>query len=291
MHVASVIGREFAFRILQAIMEMKEELKSHLLNLQGLEFIYEKRLFPELEYIFKHALTQEVAYNSLLLKRRKEIHEKIGRAIEEIYPDRLEEFYEMLGYHYSRSHNLDKACQYLKLSGNKAMKAYSNLEAFHFYKDAMGILKQMPETEQNKKERLEVILLIAIPMRMQVYPEDSLKLLQEGERLCRELEDKKSLAIMHNFLGAFYTAKGDAALGMRYQEESFKEAEKIQDSEMIARMGSSLCSSFDFAGEYRKIVDIAPRVIFTLEKTQMKFQACPSICIHCRASMDTPWGM
>ena len=132
MQVASVIGREFAFRILQAIMEMKEELKSHLLNLQGLEFIYEKRLFPELEYIFKHALTQEVAYNSLLLKRRKEIHEKIGRAIEEIYPDRLEEFYEMLAYHYSRSDNLDKAYQYLKLSGNKSMRNYSTLGGLSF---------------------------------------------------------------------------------------------------------------------------------------------------------------
>ena len=84
MQVASVIGRDFAFRILETISEMRKELKSYLLNLQGLEFIYEKRLFPELEYIFKHALTQEVAYNSLLQKRRTEIHEKIGRAIEEI---------------------------------------------------------------------------------------------------------------------------------------------------------------------------------------------------------------
>ncbi|KKK82452.1 hypothetical protein LCGC14_2803270, partial [marine sediment metagenome] len=69
MQVASVIGRDFAFRILQTITGMKEELKSHLINLQGLEFIYEKRLFPELEYIFKHILTQEVAYNSLLARR------------------------------------------------------------------------------------------------------------------------------------------------------------------------------------------------------------------------------
>lgn len=70
MQVASVIGKDFAFRILQTIMGMKEGLKSHLLNLQGLEFIYEKSLFPELEYVFKHALTQEVAYNSLLQKKR-----------------------------------------------------------------------------------------------------------------------------------------------------------------------------------------------------------------------------
>jgi hypothetical protein len=101
MQVASVVGRDFAFRILQTITGMREELKSYLLNLQGLEFIYEKRLFPELEYVFKHALTQEVAYNSLLQKRRKEIHEKIGRAIEELYAERIEEFYEMLAYHYS----------------------------------------------------------------------------------------------------------------------------------------------------------------------------------------------
>ena len=126
MQVASVIGRDFAFRILENITEMREELKSYLLNLQGLEFIYEKTLFPELEYVFKHALTQEVAYHSLLQKRRKEIHEKIGEATEQIYAKRLEEFYEMLAYHYTKSENLDKAYQYLKLSGNKAMKNYSN---------------------------------------------------------------------------------------------------------------------------------------------------------------------
>jgi len=100
MQVASVIGREFALHILQTITDMQEDLKSHLLNLQGLEFITEKRLFPELEYIFKHAIIQEVSYNSLLQKRKKEIHEKIGNAIENLYSNSLEEYYELLAYHY-----------------------------------------------------------------------------------------------------------------------------------------------------------------------------------------------
>ena len=78
MQVASVIGREFAYRILQTITGMREDLKIHLLNLQGLEFIYEKQLFPELEYIFKHALTQEVAYNSLLLKGERRFMRRSG---------------------------------------------------------------------------------------------------------------------------------------------------------------------------------------------------------------------
>ena len=121
MQVAAVIGREFAFRILETITEMKENLKSGLVDLQGLEFIYEKNLFPDLEYIFRHALVQEVAYNSLLIQRRKEIHEKIGRAIEQLYPERLNEFCEMLAYHYSKSGNPAKAYVYLKKSAEKAV--------------------------------------------------------------------------------------------------------------------------------------------------------------------------
>jgi class 3 adenylate cyclase/tetratricopeptide (TPR) repeat protein len=272
MQVASVIGREFAFRVLQAIIEVKEELKSHLVNLQGLEFIYEKGLVPELEYIFKHVLTQEVAYNSLFLKRRKEIHQKVGKAIEEIYPDRSEEFYEMLAYHYSKSDNLDKAYQYLKLSGNKAMRTYSNREAFHHYRDAIGILKQKPETERNKRDQIEVILLMAIPIRLLAFPEDSVRFLQEGERLCKELEDKKSLATLCNLIGVFHIYKGDPLLARRYQEFSFKEAEKIQDIEIMAAVAHGLCFSYSLEGNLREAANVASRVIALLEKTQREHE-------------------
>jgi class 3 adenylate cyclase len=180
MQVASVIGRDFAFRILQTITGMREELKPYLLNLQGLEFIYEKNLFPELEYIFKHALTQEVAYNSLLLKRRKEIHARIGRAIEELYAERLEEFYEMLAYHYSRSDGLEKACRYSRLSGEKAEGNYSHREACDFYKGAINLLNQLPETAENKKEKLEILYLMRAPLIFLGYPEGTLGLHQPG---------------------------------------------------------------------------------------------------------------
>ena len=106
MQVASVIGREFTFRILQAITGTHDEIKSCLHHLQGLELIYEKSLFPDLEYTFKHALTQEVAYNSLLQKRRKEIHRKIALAIEALFADRLETLFEIMAYHYSKSGEL-----------------------------------------------------------------------------------------------------------------------------------------------------------------------------------------
>jgi class 3 adenylate cyclase/tetratricopeptide (TPR) repeat protein len=269
MQVASVVGRDFAFQILQTITGMREELKSNLLNLQGLEFIYEKRLFPELEYVFKHALTQEVAYNSLLQKRRKEIHEKIGRAIEEIYPDRLEEFYEMLAYHYSKSENAEKAYQYLKLSGNKATKNYSNSEAMRFYKEALDVLTSIPDTEENKKGQIEVRLLIAAPMLNLGFPEDSLEILQEGGKFSRELGDKKSLVHFLSLIGQYYAWKGeDLFLSIQYSEDSFKEAEKIEDVELMAPVGADLSVLYFLMGEYVKVTDIASKVIALLEKSQ-----------------------
>jgi predicted ATPase len=192
MQVASVIGRDFAFRILEAITEMKKGLNSYLLNLQDLEFIYEKSLFPELEYVFKHALTQEVAYNSLLQQRRRQIHENIGRAIEALYPDRIEEFYEILAHHYSKSNNFEKAYQFLKLSGDKVMGNYSASEAFSYYKDAMVALEKFPESEENKQKLLDIIHKIMVPTIVLGFPEDSLSILHTGERIATAVDDKKS---------------------------------------------------------------------------------------------------
>ena len=268
MQVASVIGRDFAFRILQTITGMREELKPYLLNLQGLEFIYEKNLFPELEYIFKHALTQEVAYNSLLLKRRKEIHAKIGRAIEELYAERLEEFYEMLAYHYSRSDSLEKACQYSRLSGEKAEENYSHREACDFYKGALNMLNKLPETAENKKEKLEVLYLIGPPLVFLGFPEGSLGMFQEGERLSKELGDERRLAMFYNAMSMYYSFKGDPQLGMKYSEDAFKEARKNRDIELMVPLAVGLCVSYNPAGEHYKIVDIAPDVINLIEKAE-----------------------
>jgi len=268
MQVASVIGRDFAFRILQTITGVREDLKSSLLNLQGLEFIYEKNLFPELEYIFKHALTQEVAYNSLLLKRRKEIHEKIGGAIEKLYAERLEEFYEMLAYHYSRSDSLEKACQYSRLSGEKAETNYSHREACDFYKGAIDLLNKLPETEENKKEKLEVLGSLGAPLAFLGFPEGSLGMLQQGERLAKELGDERRLAGFYNAMGMYYSHRGDPQLGIKYSEDAFKEARKNRDIELMAPLAFALSVSYNPAGEYSKIVDMAPDVIDMIEKAE-----------------------
>jgi class 3 adenylate cyclase/tetratricopeptide (TPR) repeat protein len=158
MQLASVIGRDFAFRILHTITGMQEGLKSYLLNLQRLEFIYEKNLFPELEYIFKHALIQEVAYNSLLLKKRKAIHRKIGGVIEKLYPERIEENCEALAYHYGRSDNKDKALEYLVLANRKTAQVCAINEAREYFDEIMNILDKLPDNRKNKELRINLLV-------------------------------------------------------------------------------------------------------------------------------------
>jgi class 3 adenylate cyclase len=267
MQVASVIGREFAFRILQAISGMHEELKSSLLNLQGLEFIYEKRLFPELEYIFKHALTQEVAYNSLLLKRRKEIHEKIGRAIEDLYPERHEEFYEVFAHHYSRSDNLEKALQYLRLSAEKATRNNSLQEAIRFHKESLAILGRMPETDLTKREKLRVILSMAPTLRQLSYPEDASVFLQEGEKICKDFEDKRSLAAIYSHLAIYYSFKGENAPARSYLELSVSKGGNASEIDALGPYYFSILVNSYFEGNFLKIMDFAPRIIRMLEES------------------------
>ena len=201
MQVASVIGRDFAFRILQTITGMKEELKSSLINLQGLEFIYEKTLFPELEYIFKHALTQEVAYNSLLLKRRKEIHEKIGMAIEELYQERLGEFYEMLAYHFIRSENKMKALEYIELSNQKSIDLNAMEDAKNYFEIAMQLLDEMPENDETLHYRFSFLI-------NQLFVFQLLLQLPEYYDILNKYIPKANKVKSSELLGAFYARLG-----------------------------------------------------------------------------------
>ena len=266
MQMASVIGREFAFRILQSVAAMKEDLKSSMLTLQDLEFIYEKNLFPELEYIFKHALTRDVAYNSLLIKKRKETHEKVAQAIEQLYTDRLEEFYEMLAYHYSLSENSQKAYNYLKLSCGKAVKNYSNWEAIRFFKEAIRVLDTQPVSEVNQREKLNLSLSIYNVLFILGFPEGTLEILHESEKLAQDLNDGRSILTVFSRIGHYHSLKGNPSLGIKYSEKSLDQAEKMKDIEMMAQTARYLCLTYFATGKNINMLDISNRTINLIEE-------------------------
>jgi class 3 adenylate cyclase/tetratricopeptide (TPR) repeat protein len=292
MQVASVIGREFAFRILHAITEMKEDLKSNLLNLQGLEFIYEKSLFPELEYIFRHALTQEVAYNSLLVNRRKDIHEKIGGAIESLYPERLEEFYEMLAYHYSKSGNLEKACRYLKESAEKAVRNDALFEGVRFYKEAIEVLSRLTQTDETKREQIELVLSMRVPAGRTGFSERGyLSLLQKAEALAEEVGNDEQKLRVRSALGLYYILKeGDPELGWKYVGSCMEHAEATHEAELMVPIGWDLCSLCILSGDYQRINYIAPTIIRLIERqqTQAEFFGKP---FNVYANILADWGI
>jgi len=276
MQVASVIGRDFAFRILQTITDQREELKSALLNLQGLEFIYEKQLFPELEYIFKHALIQEVAYNSLLQQRRKEIHENIGRAIEDIYSDQLEEFYEVLAYHYSKSENLKKSAEYLKLSGMKSLTNLSIQETHYFLNEAISALKKMKEDEENTKSLIELHLGLSNAFRSQILYDEYLDNLNEAERLSKLIGDEISLARINSNRGEYYNRIGEFELAEKYAKKCITVAEKKQEFNLLGLGASALSEAYLSQGEYAKLINMNSRVIDLIEKAGKETNLLPA---------------
>ena len=111
------------------IPQPEEELYRVLASLQRKEFLYEQPAFPEVEYSFKHALTQEVAYGSVLQERRKAIHERTAQAMEALYRANLDDHYSELAHHYTRSGNTEKAVEYLHLAGQQAVQRSANAEA------------------------------------------------------------------------------------------------------------------------------------------------------------------
>jgi len=136
LQLASVIGREFTRRLLDRIADIHGRTEEFLRELKAIELIYEKALFPELAYMFKHALTHEVAYNSLLVQRRKELHLVIALAVEQLYAERLSEHWEMLAYHFTKAENWSKALDYLLKAAEKAVKSFANREALTLYSQA-----------------------------------------------------------------------------------------------------------------------------------------------------------
>jgi class 3 adenylate cyclase/tetratricopeptide (TPR) repeat protein len=239
MQIASVIGREFPFPILQNVSGMREKLEAYLLELQALEFIYERSMFPDLEYIFKHALTQQVAYSSLLLKKRKEVHESIGRAIEALYPNRLDEFYEALAFHFKNGASTDKAIYYLTKAAEKCVDRYAVEESHHHYIEAYELL--YPRVGEVKGAEVQLIDLL-IKWAYVFYFRGDFKrlteLLESHKELAESLDDKARLGMFYGWLGFAIFNRNRYRDSYNYLHKALHIGEEIK-SELV--IGYSYC--------------------------------------------------
>jgi tetratricopeptide (TPR) repeat protein len=203
LQTVSVVGRESSYDLIKRVTGLTEqELLSYLSVLKDSELLYERGIYPQSTFIFKHALTQDVAYDSLLLKRKKEIHEAIASAMEALYPDRLEEHYELLAYHYGCSANADKAVKYLDLANQKAAKLNAMEEAKAYFDEAMALLDALPETEENRQRRIALLVNQGVVFYLLLRSPEYYDLLTRYEPMVRGLGNPE-------LLGAFYARLGN----------------------------------------------------------------------------------
>ena len=163
-----------------------------------------------------------MAYNSLLLKRRKEIHEEIGKAIEALYPDRLEEHYELLAYHYGRSANTDKAVEYLDLANQKAAKLNAMEEAKAYFDEAMELLDTLPETEENRQRRISLLVNQGIVFLLLFKFPEYYDLLTRYEPMARGLGNPE-------LLGAFYARLGHCEYSFGHFDQAIQTLTKAAE--------------------------------------------------------------
>ncbi len=159
LQMAAVIGKSFMYRLLEAIAEAERHLDAHLAQLQRADLVREKVRWPDLEYIFKHSLTQEAAYNSLLVERRKTFHLRVGEAIEMLFPDRREEFLGLLARHFEAAEANEKAVDYLLRAGDKARIEDAFEEAIDFYYRALKLLELMGDDARASRTWLKIGLI------------------------------------------------------------------------------------------------------------------------------------
>lgn len=164
LQTGSVIGREFSYRLIKEVTGLLEqELLSHLSILKDSELIYERGIFPQSTYIFKHALTHDAAYQSLLKSTRQKLHSKVAQVLEERFPENIDTQPELLGHHFTKAGLVEKTIHYLQKAGEKAIRSSADMVAADHFTKAIELLQSLPESIGNRVS-LSTILISTMPM-------------------------------------------------------------------------------------------------------------------------------
>ncbi len=252
LQTLAVIGKEFAFSLLrQVVAQPEEELYQGLSHLQGAEFIYEQVAFPEMEYTFKHALTQEVAYNSVLAERRRLLHERTAQAIEAVYRYRLEDHYSELAQHYRRSSNTPKAVEYLQLAGQQAAQQSANAEAITHLSTALELLKTLPDTPERAQHELTLHLALGAPLlAIKGYTAPEIEATySRALALCRQGGEPAQRFPALAGLWTFYIARAEYRTTRELAEQLLTLAQSAQDPALLLGAHDALGQTFFLLGE------------------------------------------
>ncbi len=243
----------------------EEVLQRSLAHLQATEFLYETRLFPEHEYTFKHALTHEVAYGSLLQERRRALHTRIVEALEAFAGDRMAEQVERLAHHALQGEVWDKALAYCRQAGEKVLARSAYREAVGYFEQALGALQHLSETRATREQAID----LRLNLRTALFPSHDfgriLAYLHEAETLAAALDDPRRLGQVSIFLSLYFCNRGAYDQAIASAQRALALATDVGDVILHALANRALGTAYQAQGDYRRAIDCFGQTVAALE--------------------------
>jgi len=288
LQAASVIGRNVPLNLLQRITELPSDtLRAALARLQAAEFVYEARIFPDLEYTFKHVLTQEVAYAGLLHEHRRALHARIVEGIESLYADHLGEHIERLAQHAYRGAVWSKAAGYGRQAGVKSFARSAYREAVVCYEQALQALDRLPQNRETLERRID----LRFDLRNALLPlgehERYFGHLKLAEASAQALDDQERLGTVAAYICAYLYLMGDQAGSLESGERALAIAERLCDSRLRVRVTTWLGQAHYYRGEYREAAKFFEKNVEVLvgELTRERFGLPQLPSVHSRVCL------
>ncbi len=266
LQTAAVIGREFPLRLLNAVWKGRGSVEDQLRELIRLEFVYERAETEGTVYVFRHALTQETAYGSLLERHRRAYHGTVGHALEELYAGRVDEVAELLALHFGRSNEAEKSVDYAILAGDKSQRRWANHEALTYFNDALHRLDLLPDTEANRLRRIDAILKQGDGRFALGEHAEHIQALDRIRPLVEEIDDPHRRATWHYWRGWAHIMTGgrpDIAIDDCNIAAELATAAGLDEIKAYAE--SCLAQVYLTAGRLREAIEAGERALAAFE--------------------------
>jgi tetratricopeptide (TPR) repeat protein len=258
LQVAAVVGKDVPFALLQAIAELPDDaLRRGLDHLQAAEFVYETRLFPDLEYAFKHALTHEVTYGGLLQEQRRELHARVVDAIETLHRDRLGEQVERLAHHAVRGELREKAVPYLRQAGLRAAARSALLDARAWFEQALGVLAALPESPSTLEQGFEIRVELRPVLNLLGEVRRTLERLREAEILAERLNDDGRRSRVCAAMTNVHALLGELDEALVTGTRALEIAARLGDLRLRIVATTFLAQAHHFRGDYERVFELA----------------------------------
>jgi predicted ATPase/class 3 adenylate cyclase len=254
LQTLAVIGRESRLGLIRKVVSASANvrLESILADLRVSEFIYEQPALTESEYIFKHALTQEVAYNSLLIERRKQLHEHAGHALESLFAEQLDDHLTQLAHHYSHSDNIEKAIEYLSRAGQQAFQRSAHAEAIRSLNSAIDLLQKLPNSPERVQRELRLQLALgsaSIPITGWAALEVE-RAFTRARELCERLNDPPELFPALFGLWTMYFIRAELRTASELGEQLLQRAQQAHRPALLLLAHQALGDTLFSMGEF-----------------------------------------